>query len=162
MNPNASDVSSATPQGRHPAPTRPTGGVRALMLALLVVTAVACLLASALHFGLSISVGSLRLAEPPIFAAAIVEGVIGIALSVATGASLVRAAWAREAALAAYTLGVLGFVVGITIVLRNPGLQTPFNVAVHAGVFPLLVTGLVLTLTPAGRRALTPARETGD
>ncbi len=118
--------------------------LRAARLGLLAVTSAACLVASAFHAGLTIRVGPLALAEPPILPAAIVEGTIGLALAFAIGSVLARRPWAPQAVLSAYALGIIGFVVGIAVLARNPDMQTPFNVAVHAGVFPLLLVGFAI------------------
>ena len=127
-------------------------------LALLVVTAVACLTASAFHAGLTLPLGSLTLAEPAILPAALVEGAIGILLAASAVAQWTRQRWARQLTLNAYIVGIVGFAVGIAIVLRNPDLQTSFNVSVHAGVFPLLLVGLELEIA-AGRRDASRGRE---
>jgi hypothetical protein len=113
-------------------------------LAILLVTAAACLTASAFHAGLTLVVGSATLAEPALPPAAIVEGAIGILLAASLLAQLATRSWARQLTLNAYVVGVLGFALGIAIVTRNPGIQTPFNVGVHVAVFPLLVIGLAL------------------
>ena len=70
------------------------------------------------------------------------------------GAAFTRRPWAWTAATAGYLFGIGGFTVGILALLRSPDLRTGFNVAVHAGVLPLLVLGLAVTLTAAGREAL--------
>lgn len=122
---------------------------------LALIIALACLVASALHFGATLTVESTRIAEPPVLAAAIVEGAIGIAMLVVAAAIGARRSWAWNAALGGYLFGIGGFLVGILALVRSPGLRTPFNVAVHAGVLPLLLLGVLLTLTGAGREALT-------
>jgi len=128
--------------------------LRAAFGGLAVIVALACLVASALHFGASLTVGSTRVAEPPILAAAVVEGAIGTAMIVVAAAIGARRWWAWNAALAGYLFGIGGFLVGILALVRSPDLRTPFNVAVHAGVLPLLLLGLLLTVTAAGREAL--------
>ncbi len=119
-------------------------------LALLPAISLACLVASAFHWGLTLSVAGAVLEEPPIFPAAVVEGLIGIAFALSFAASVAGRAWARPAVLAGYVLGITGFLIGITAVARDADLQTPFNVAVHAAVFPLLLVGFALELE-AGR-----------
>jgi hypothetical protein len=133
----------------HARPTHPASApspLRAVRLALLIVTSAACLVASAVHLGLTIDVGGLRLGEPTIVAAGIVEGAIGIGLAVAAIALATGRPWARQAIVAAYLAGIVGFLIGITFVARNAAIQTPFNVGVHAGVLPLLVIGSALEL----------------
>ncbi len=132
-------------------PTRHAILLRAARSSLLVVTSIACLLASSLHLGLTIDLGGLRLAEPTLLAAGIVEGAIGLALA-ASGVALATG-WraAHRAIVAAYAFGVVGFLIGISFVVRDPDIQTPFNVGVHAAILPLLVLGSVLEL--ASRRS---------
>jgi hypothetical protein len=128
--------------------------LRGVLVGLAALIALACLVASTLHFGAVFTVGSTRIAEPPVLAAAIVEGAIGIMMIAVAAAGLARRGWAWTAAIVGYLFGIGGFVVGIMALVRSPGLRTGFNVAVHAGVLPLLVLGLALTLTSAGREAL--------
>ena len=128
--------------------------LRSALAGLAALIALACLAASGLHAGVVVALGSIRVAEPPVLAAAVVEGAIGIAMLVVAGAAFTRRPWAWTAATAGYLFGIGGFMVGILALLRSPDLRTGFNVAVHAGVLPLLVLGLALTLTAAGREAL--------
>ncbi len=128
--------------------------LRSALVGLAALIALACLVASTLHFGAVFTLGTTRIAEPPVLAAAIVEGAIGIAMIVVMAAAFARRPWAWNAAVAGFLFGIGGFAVGIMALVRNPGLRTGFNVAVHAGVIPLLVLGLALTLTSAGREAL--------
>ncbi len=153
-----------TPQLPDPAARPPRAGATpgdpvsrrasATDLALLIVPAVLCLGASAVHFGLGVSLGPFTLAEPPLLPAALVEGAIGLGLLLAAAAGMAGLGWYREAAIGAFAFGILGFLVGITALVRSPGLQTPFNVGVHAVVLPVLVVGLAVVLvTPQGTRA---------
>ena len=128
--------------------------LRGALVGLATLIALACLIASALHFGTVFTLGATRIAEPPVLAAAIVEGAIGVVMIVVAAAASARRPWAWNAAVAGYLFGIGGFAVGILALVRSPGLRTGFNVAVHAGVLPLLVVGLALTLTAAGREAL--------
>lgn len=128
--------------------------LRGGLVGLAALIALACLLASALHVGAVFTLGTTRIAEPPVLAAAIVEGAIGIVMIVVAAAALARPDWAWSGAVAGYLFGIGGFAVGILALVRSPGLRTGFNVAVHAGVLPLLLVGLALTLTAAGREAL--------
>jgi hypothetical protein len=128
--------------------------LRGALVGLAAVIALACLVASTLHFGAVFTLGSTHIAEPPVLAAAMVEGAIGIAMIAVAAAALVHRRWAWNASIVGYLLAIGGFAVGIMALVRNPVLRTGFNVAVHAGVLPLLVLGLALTLTAAGREAL--------
>lgn len=127
-----------------PSPTVHGRPLLAVRLGLLAVASAACLVVSAFHFGLTASIAGATLVEPAVLPAAIVEGAIGIALAVALGAWLTSLAWARTATIGAYAFGIVGFLIGITAVARDRGLQTPFNVGVHVAVFPLLLAGLAL------------------
>ena len=128
--------------------------LRGALVGLAALIALACLIASTLHFGAVFTLGATRIAEPPVLVAAIVEGTIGIVMIVVAAAVFARRPWAWNAAVAGYLFGIGGFAVGILALVRDPGLRTGFNVAMHAGVLPLLVLGLALTLTAAGREAL--------
>ncbi len=127
---------------------------RGALVGLDALIALACLIASTLHFGVVFTLGTTRIAEPPVPAAAIVEGAIGIVMVAVAAVAFARRAWAWNAAMAGFLFGIGGFAVGILALIRSPGLRTGFNVAVHAGVLPLLFLGLALTLTSAGREAL--------
>jgi hypothetical protein len=130
----------------------------ALRLTILVVTAAGCLVASAFHAGLTLPIGSVTLAEHPIAPAAVVEGVIGLLLAASAVAQATGQRWARQLTLNAYLIGIAGFILGIAIVVRTPEIQTPFNVGVHLGIFPLLIAGLLLELAAwRGERRATGA-----
>jgi hypothetical protein len=139
--------------------SRPSTALGVLSRALLIATAAACLGASVVHLGILGIVADVGGGGRADLAAGIVEGAIGIAQTVAAAAVLARRPWARRAALVAYLFGIFGFLVGVIAVRRSVGLQTPFNVAVHAAVLPLLIVGLALAIAPEGARALLPAQE---
>lgn len=148
-------MSNQRPRRAGPAAT-PLVAVRTLVLA---AASAACLVASAVHAGLTIAIGPLVVAEPPLPAASIVEGAIGACLAIAVAVAIARSDRTRDVTLATTAFGSLGFILGILFVVRNPGIQTPFNVGVHAGVLPLILVGLVLTvLEPAAAPRGTPPR----
>jgi hypothetical protein len=157
-----SDVAAASGirlRGKESSPTgsletRRGARARAALGILIVVNAVAFLVASGVHFGIRIPLGFTVLSDVTILPAGIVEGAIGIVFVLAGAAVLARQDWAWNATTAAHLFGILGVLVGLSVTLENPDDTSPVNTLFHLAILPVLVLGLILTLTKSGKRAL--------
>jgi hypothetical protein len=107
-----------------------------------------------LHLGVTIPLGFAVVEEPVILPATIVEGLCGVALTVAAFAVLTRRELAWPIALAAHAFALGGVLLGITALALGAGPSTELNSVYHRVMVVALVALLALLLSPAGRSAL--------
>ncbi len=95
---------------------------------------------------------------PPLYPAAIVEGLCGIA-------SLISAYRVFSGPLKAYRTAVIiqiiilsGVLLGVAAIARDPGIQTPLNLALHGVMLVFIATGFALLALPDTRRAFGKGR----
>lgn len=112
------------------------------------------LVAVLLHFGVQIPLGFAVLDEPQRPFAVIVEGLAGAVLAVGAYAVFARKAWARAAVTWAHGLALAGVLWGMVAVAAGRGAHTQLNDTYHRVMVVLLGAGLILLLTPLGRRSL--------
>lgn len=129
--------------------------------------AVTFFLGALMHLGVRVPLGFAVLAEPRILPATVVEGLCGLALSVAAFAILARKGWERPAALAAHAFALGGVLLGTAALAVGAGPSTDLNTVYHRVMLVALVAVLALLLTPTGRAALPGAnrasrRETAE
>ena len=132
------------------APVRRGGGLLALGL-LTAANAVVYLVASLLHLGVKIPLGSVTLGFPePSPPATIAEGLIGAGLAAAAVALFARGNGGRRPVWGAYVFALAGTLLGTTIVLLR-GLGGP-DVWVHGVMLAGLAGGFILLLAARGFR----------
>ena len=107
-----------------------------------------------LHLGVTIPLGFAVVEEPIILPATIVEGLCGVALTVAAFAVLTRRELAWPITLAAHAFALGGVLLGITALALGAGPSTELNSVYHRVMVVALVALLALLLSPAGRSAL--------
>jgi len=107
-----------------------------------------------LHLGVTIPLGFAVVEEPIILPATIVEGLCGVALTVAAFAVLTRRELAWPITLAAHAFALGGVLLGITALALGAGPSTELNSVYHRVMVVALVAVLALLLSPAGRSAL--------
>jgi hypothetical protein len=112
------------------------------------------LVAVLLHVGVQIPVGFAVLDEPRRPFAVIVEGVAGIVLAVGAFPVFTRKTWAWAAATWAHGVALAGVLWGMVAVAAGRGPHTELNDTYHRMMVALLGAGLILLLTPLGRRSL--------
>src|SRR4028118_779883 len=105
-------------------------GVATVVGALSALYAATFLFGALLHLGVRVPPGFAVLAEPRILPAAVVEGLCGLALSVAAWAILARKGWARTAAIAAHAFALGGILLG-TAALPAPPPAPAATTATH-------------------------------
>jgi hypothetical protein len=110
-------------------------------------------LASLLHFGVTIRLGGLSVHDP-FSGAAVPEAIIATALACGTVGVLTRPAAAWPLALGTTVFAVLGFLVGLRFTVFGGGPARIGDIAYHLTGLALLLTTITLVLSPAGRRAL--------
>jgi hypothetical protein len=122
--------------------------IRAAIGALLAMTALTFAVVSAIHFGLVIQVGALRV-DDPFPGAAFPEALIAVVLTIGTWAVLARRprAWAVALGTSLFVALLTGFGLSITIGSPRTG-----DVVYHLGVLVALLVTIGLLLQPAGRR----------
>lgn len=76
--------------------------------------------------------------------AATAEAVIGLVLMIGLIASTITPAYSRGIGLASQAFALFGTLVGMFTIAIGIGPRTPLDLALHAGMIALLVTGLVL------------------
>ena len=118
---------------------------------LMSVETITFLLAALLHLGIQFPAG---FSEPRIIPAAIVEGLCGVFLAVATYGVLVRKTWAWGVALAAHIFAGAGVLLGIISLALGLGPSTPANTIYHRVILAVLLIVLVLLATPSARAVL--------
>jgi hypothetical protein len=112
------------------------------------------LLAVLLHLGVQIPLGFAVLDEPQRPFAVIVESLAGVVLAVGAFAVFARKAWAWAAVTWAHGLALAGVLWGMVAVAAGRGPHTQLNDTYHRVMVVLLGAGLILLLTPVGRRSL--------
>lgn len=135
-------------------------GVATVVGALSALYAATFLFGALLHLGVRVPLGFAVLAEPRILPATVVEGLCGLALSVAAWAILARKGWARTAAIAAHAFALGGVLLGTAALAAGAGPSTDMNTVYHGVMLVALAAVLALLLTPAGRSALPGADRT--
>lgn len=122
-------------------------GVLSLLLAATFV------IAALLHFGVRIPIG---VDEPPILPAGIVESTIALLFGIAAYTVLAEKASAWTALVVAHAAGIAGVTLGIVATALAPGRgpSTRANYIYHRVTLAIFVAGLILLLTPAGKRAV--------
>ena len=129
-------------------------GVATVVGALSALYAATFLFGALLHLGVRVPLGFAVLAEPRILPATVVEGLCGLALSVAAWAILARKGWARTAAIAAHAFALGGVLLGTAALAAGAGPSTDMNTVYHGVILVALAAVLALLLTPAGRASL--------
>jgi len=129
-------------------------GVATVVGALSALYAATFLFGALLHLGVRVPLGFAVLAEPRILPATVVEGLCGLALSVAAWAILARKGWARTAAIAAHAFALVGVLLGTAALAAGAGPSTDMNTVYHGVMLVALAAVLALLLTPAGRASL--------
>ena len=135
-------------------------GVATVVGALSALYAATFLFGALLHLGVRVPLGFAVLAEPRILPATVVEGLCGLALSVAAWAILARKGLARTAAIAAHAFALGGVLLGTAALATGAGPSTDMNTVYHRVMLVALAAVLALLLTPAGRSALPGADRT--
>jgi hypothetical protein len=135
-------------------------GVATVVGALSALYAATFLFGALLHLGVRVPLGFAVLAEPRILPATVVEGLCGLALSVAAWSILARKGWARTAAIAAHAFALGGVLLGTAALAAGAGPSTDMNTVYHRVMLVALAAVLALLLTPAGRSALPGADRT--
>ena len=107
-----------------------------------------------LHLGWLVPLGFTVLAEPRIIPATIVEGLCGLALTVAVLAVLARVGWVWTAVFAAHAFALGGVLLGVGALAVAAGPSTELNTVYHRVMLVALVAVLALLLSPTGRNAL--------
>jgi hypothetical protein len=111
-------------------------------------------LAMLLHVGVEIPLGFAVLDEPRRPFAVIVEGVAAIVLALGAFAVFARKRWAWTAVTWAHAVALAGVLWGMLATAAGRGPHTQLNDTYHRVMVVLLGAGLILLLTPLGRRAL--------
>lgn len=147
-------------QARERNPVRTAVGVLATLFAGTFVVAVL------LHVGLRIPLGFAVLEEPQRPFAVIVEGLAAIILALGGFAVFARKPWSWAAVTGAHAVALAGVLWGMVAVAAGRGPHTQLNDTYHRVMVVLLGAGLILLLTPLGRRSLgrelrSPRREQG-
>jgi len=115
---------------------------------LLSIAAVTLAVASLLHFGVAIPLGSATISDP--FAdAAIPEAVIAVVVAAAAVATLARLPAAGWMALAATLFALAGTLYGLTVTLRR---GQAGDIVYHLGLLTILIASAVLLLVALRRR----------
>jgi len=114
--------------------------------------------AAALHLGARIPLGFGVLDEPRRPIAVLVEGSAGLALAFAAFGVIARKDWAWAAAVWAHGLALAGVAWGMAAVAAGRGPHTVLNDIYHRAIVVLLAAGLILLLTPLGRKSFAATR----
>ena len=110
-------------------------------------------IASMLHFGVTLSLGVVTIHGEPFRRAAIPEGVIAAVLAGGSVGALTRRPAAWWLALATAIFAVLGVIVGLSTIAIGVGPRTGPDIAYHISVLVLLVLTVGLLMMPGARRA---------
>jgi hypothetical protein len=127
--------------------------VRTMVGVLAAVYAMTFVVAVQLHVGVEISLGFAVLDEPERPFAVIVEGVAASVLALGAFAALARRTWAWAALTVAHAISLAGVLWGMVAIAAGRGPHTLLNDTYHRVMVVLLGAGLVLLLTPLGRRS---------
>ena len=111
---------------------------------LLLVEAAAFAVASLVHFGFLV-----RGFEAS--AAGTAEGIIAIVLGAGAVVASIRPSWTRAVAVLVQGFALLGSLVGLYVVVRGFGPDTPADLAFHVAIVTVLGAGLVLTARAPSR-----------
>jgi hypothetical protein len=111
----------------------------------LVCEAAVFLLAAALHTG--------AFGVPALPAAMIVEGLCGVACIASAFTVLTHKRQALRIAVIVQVFVLAAVLLGITSVMRNPGIRTPINLGLHGVMLALILVGLSLLALPGTREA---------
>jgi hypothetical protein len=103
------------------------------------------LLAALLHTG--------AFGVPALLPAMIVEGLCCIACVISAYTVFTHQGSALKAAIIVQVFILAAVLLGISALVRSPGLQTPINVGLHAIMLVLILIGLSLLAIPATRQA---------
>jgi hypothetical protein len=109
------------------------------------------LLAAMLHTG--------AFGVPALLPAMIVEGLCGIGCVIGAYAVFTHQSWAQTAAIIVQIFILAAVLLGISALVRSPGLQIPINVGLHAIMLVLILIGLSLLAIPATRQAFRRDRD---
>jgi len=130
---------------------RSRGGPVSIVIGVLMsAAAVTLAVASLLHWGVAIPLGTATISDP-FRAAAIPEAVIAVVVGSGAVSVLTRRPPAWWLALAATVLGVLGTAYGLTVTVRR---GQPGDIAYHVSRLSVLAAAAGLLLTPRARREL--------
>ncbi|WP_242360768.1 hypothetical protein [Anaeromyxobacter sp. SG17] len=131
-------------------PRRTTPGA-ALFGLILVAEATTFLVFAAAHHGHPLALGALRIEEPHIPLATVVEGLCGLVLLWA-GYSLLAGSWrCWRAAVSAQLVALTGALAGFGALALRLAPRTPINDAYLRGMLVLLAAGLALSLAQLWR-----------
>ncbi|WP_242345062.1 hypothetical protein [Anaeromyxobacter terrae] len=126
-------------------PHRTTPGA-ALFGLLLAVEATTFFIFATAHLGHPLALGPLRIEEPPIATAAVVEGLCGLVL-LGAAYSMLAGSWRRwRTTLRAHLLALAGVLSGVGALALDLAPRTRLNEAYLRGMLALLAAGLVLSL----------------
>jgi hypothetical protein len=120
---------------------------------LLLVEAVSLFLFAAAHLGRPLALGPLRLEEPPIPPATVLEGICGLALLGAGYALLAGNPRRWRTALRAHVVAIAGVLLGIGALELGLGPRTATNDAYQRALLVLLGAGLMLSIAARWRES---------
>jgi hypothetical protein len=126
--------------------------VRAVVVGLMIGSALSFLCASLLHFGVTISIFGHRIHDP-FLGAAIPAMVIAIVMGIGSAIVLKRHRVSWVVALSAISLALLGVIYGLTVTLQGGRIG---DITYHFSVLALLLIALILLLVPKTRGQLGP------
>jgi hypothetical protein len=112
------------------------------------VAAVSFTMASAIHFGFTVPLGSISIRDP-FPGAAIPEGIIAVALALGVGGIVTRRSLRWHLALGTSLFAAALTLYGLTVTIRS---SRTGDVAYHVGVLVILGLTVAILLLPAGRR----------
>lgn len=112
--------------------------------------AITFLLAALLHAGIPVPLG---FSEPRLIAAAIVEGLCWLFLSVSLVALFAHTRWAWTGVLAAHLFAIAGVILGIFATSRS-GAGGEANFIYHRAILVVLLVVLILLVLPGVRASL--------
>jgi hypothetical protein len=128
------------------------------LIALVLAEASAYGLAALVHAGIPIPIG---IREPAVGSAAVIEGLITLALVVTCGAILGRRSWARGAAFISHGIAVLGIMMAMANLALGQGDRSIANDFFYRLMLLVAMLVLVFLLTRAAAKALGRSQETG-
>ena len=104
--------------------------------------------AGSMHFGLFLDEYAYR-------AAGLAESIIAAVLVLGLALTWASPYWARRAAIAAQSFGLLGVCVGLMTIVIGVGPRTALDLTIHGAMLVALVAGLIVTLQRKFAGALT-------
>jgi hypothetical protein len=120
----------------------------------MVAATVSLAIASLLHFGVTLPLGTVTISDP-FRGAAIPEAVLAAVLGIGAAFVLTGRSAAGWVALATTLFALLGTLYGLTVTVRRGEIG---DIAYHLSLLTLLIAAVALLLSPAGRRALPTGR----